>query len=140
MPAYATVDDLAAWIDGDLPDNAKAVLRSAAYAVREATSTAYYPADKVTGLPTDASTLAAFRDATCAQAAAIIQLGIDPLMGGSTDPQVESAVGIGSAHVQYADAALAVQARQQVLNGLCQEAARILRQSNIVLGVTWVVG
>lgn len=140
MPAYATTDDLAEWIDGDLPDNAKAILRTAAYAVREATSTAYYSADQNTGLPLDVTTAAAFRDATCAQAAALIALGIDPLAGGGTEASVERSVGIGSARIEYADANDAAQARAQLLGGLCQEASRIIRQSNIVLGRPWVVG
>jgi hypothetical protein len=140
MPAYATQDNLASWIDGDLPANAKAILRSAAYAVREATETAYYAADPTTGLPTDAGVAQAFQDATCAQAAAMIQQNVDPLMGGGSDAQVESAISIGSAHIVYADAALSAESRAQLLGGLCLEASRILRQSGIRLGRPWVNG
>ena len=140
MTPYASTDDLAAWLGADAPANATLLLRTASYAVREATETAYYAADPVTGLPTATATLAAFRDATCAQAAALHAIDIDPTAGGALEVGVQTSIGIGSARITYADAAEAVAAKQQILGGLCLEAARILRQANIVLGVPWVVG
>lgn len=142
MPTiYATADDLATWLgDTPAPANAVALLRSASMAVTEATETAFYAADS-NGLPTDAKTLQAFKDATCIQAAALMAFGVDPNAGGTLEAgAVESSVGILSARVTYADAAAGVDAQQQLLNGLTLDAQRALRQAGIHLGVPWIVG
>lgn len=140
MTPYASTDDLTAWTGTTAPANATLLLRTASYAVREATETAYYAADPVTGLPTDTKTLGAFRDATCAQAAALAAADIDPTFGGTLEPGVQTSIGIGSARITYADAADAVAAKQDLIGGLCLEARRILRQAGIVTGVPWIVG
>ena len=138
---YAQPDDLAAWMEADAPANATRLLRTASLAVREATETAFYAVDSVTGLPTDATLLQAFNDATCSHAAALYTFSIDPLAGGTLESgMVESAVGIGTARITYADATAALEAQGELVNGICLEASRILRQSGIVLGIPWVVG
>ncbi len=139
-PAYASTDDLAAWLEADAPDNASLLLRSAAYAVREATSTAFYAADPTTGLPTDATVAAAFKAATCAQAAALAALDVDPNLGGTIDTAVETSIAIGSGKVEYADSAYAAKSRIATLTGLCLDAARELKMAGIQLGVVWTVG
>lgn len=139
-PVYATADDLAAWTDQEAPANARALLRSAAYRVREATATAFYPADAATGLPTKPELLEAFRDATCAHAAFMAAEGIDPFAGGTYDATVESDVQVGSGRVGYADANAAAAIRIQAVQGLCPEAWLILRQSGLRWGAPWVVG
>ena len=142
MPLYATPGDLTVWMTPTpTPTNATVLLRTASYAVREATQTAYYPADPVTGLPTEPVTLAAFRDATCAQAAAYAAFGIDPLTGGGLlGGVVETGAQIGTARLTYGDATTALQSRIALVNGLCLEAHRILRQAGITLQVPWIVG
>lgn len=140
MPVYATSDDLSAWTGSPAPTNAAGLLRTASFAVQEATETAFYQVD-VNGLPIDSNVLAAFRDATCAQASAMTTQGVDPLAGGTyTSDGVEQSVGIGSARIQFADAADAIWASQQLLQGLCPEAQRILRLAGIQVGVPWVAG
>lgn len=136
-PAYATLDDLAQWVDDDLPTTSPAILRSAAYAVADEVALAVYSTDPSTGLPTDPALIAAFRDATCAQAAWLITNDIDAFSGGAT-ARLEDSVAIGSARVNYADAADAAAARRRGLDGLCPEACRILAHAgltNIVLNV-----
>lgn len=137
-PIYATVDAFAEWIDTDLPANARALLRTASMAVREATEAAWYDTDPATWMPTDASVAQAFSDATCCQAAFLNATGYDPFAG--FESSVEVAVGVGSAKVQYADAADAAAARQAAIYGLCPEAWRILRQARIYYNSPWVVG
>lgn len=138
---YATDADLTAWMAPTaLPANSAQLLRTASFAVREFTETAYYACD-TTGMPTDPVQLQAFKDATCAQAAAMASFQVDPLAGGVLESSlVESAVGIGTAKISYGDAAAAVQGQLQLLNGLVLEAARILRQAGLVVTAPWVVG
>jgi hypothetical protein len=139
---YATPTDLTAWMAPTvIPANATQLLRTASLAIREATETAFYAADPTTGLPTDTVLLQAFNDATCAHAAALYTFSIDPLAGGTLESGVvESSVGIGTARITYADAAAALAAKGELVNGICLEASRILRQAGIVLGVPWIVG
>lgn len=140
MPVYATSDDLSSWTGAAAPSNAVQLLRTASLAVQEATQTAFYAVDEADA-PTDATVIAAFRDATCAQAAAMIAQAVDPLAGGTySSDGVEQSVGIGTARVQFADAAEAIEAQQQLLQGLCPEAQRILRLAGIQVGVAWVAG
>ena len=136
---YATPDDLAAWTGTQAPTNALQLLRSASLAVREATELCYYPVDG-NNMPTDATQLQAFNDATCCQAAALAALEVDPTAGGTIVPDVESSVKLGSASVSYADADIAAQAKNQAINGLVNDAQRILRDAQITPTVPWVTG
>lgn len=140
---YATAEDLTSWltISGATPPaNPGGYLRTASMAVTEATETAFYATDSQ-GLPTDAKTLQAFKDATCAQAAALAAFEVDPTAGGILEGgQVETSVAILSARVTYADNQAAVDGQKQLLEGLVPEARRILRQAGLMLGVPWVVG
>lgn len=139
-PAYATSADLATWLGTAAPANAAALLRTAAYRVREATATAFYAADPVTGLPTATNLVQAFKDATCSHAAFLFTEGIDPNSGGTHDPSVESSAGVGSGQVTFADANAAATIRWQALQGLCPEAWLILKQSGLRFGAPWLVG
>lgn len=140
---YAAASDLSAWLSltgTPMPDFPGGYLRTASMAVTEALETAFYATDP-NGLPTDAKTLQAFKDATCAQASALIALEIDPAAGGILQGgQIEQAVQILSARVTYADSGAAVEALQQVLGSLVPEAARCLKQAGLVIGVPWIVG
>lgn len=64
--AYATVDDLAAWIADPVPADAARMLDRASELVAEQIQFAVY-ATNSTGDPTDTTVLTALRDATCAQ-------------------------------------------------------------------------
>ncbi|GAB3224132.1 hypothetical protein GCM10027447_12440 [Glycomyces halotolerans] len=73
-PVYATPQEYADWLHPesapgaeDPPAGAERALRAASARVRKLTRTACYETDE-NGLPTDSDVLAAFRDATCAQA------------------------------------------------------------------------
>jgi hypothetical protein len=137
---YATSADLADWMTPTaLPANAAQLLRTASMTVHEATMTSYYDVDG-TGLPTDATTLQAFKDATCAQAAALSLAGIDPLSGGVLKSGVASQKAVGSARIDYADATAAAASRQALTTDLCTEAHRILQQAGIMLEAVWTIG
>lgn len=139
-PVYATVDDLAQYMDADLPANGKAYLRVASNRVREYTETSWYATDPATGLPTDQGYIDAFNEATCAHAAAMITLGIDPFAGGAESAGVEESVGLGTAKVTYADAADVVALRRHVLYYLAPEAVRVIANARIAVNVPWVLG
>lgn len=64
---YATTADLANFLQDVPPANARKLLVQASRDIERATKTAIYDTD-TNGFPTDAAVLAAFRDATCAQA------------------------------------------------------------------------
>jgi hypothetical protein len=140
---YAAPPDLSAWLalsGAQMPEFPGGYLRTASMAVTEATETAFYATDS-DGLPTETKTLQAFKDATCAQAAALIAFEIDPTAGGTLEAGgVETSVAIGSARITYADTIAAIEAIQQLLGGLTRDAALILRQAGIQLGIPWIVG
>lgn len=134
---YATSSDLATWTGTTAPANATQLLRSASLLVRDATAAAYYTVDTA-GLPTDAVLLQAFKDATCAQAAAWAALGIDPSIGGVLTNSVKTSKGIGSASIGYGDSTAATVARANALAGLVPEARRILNAAGLVLTAPWI--
>jgi hypothetical protein len=135
---YATNADLTAWLAGAaLPANATVLLRSASMLVRSSTVTALYDVD-TEGLPSDATVLEAFTDATCAQAAFWAAAGVDPVAGGvSTTAPVRSKK-LGSGAVEYdtgvSASVTAFSAKQAAANSLCGEAWMILQQAGIVPG------
>lgn len=129
---YATSADcwgVGSWTGNAAPSNAATLLRSASLLVRDATATAVYAVD-ANGLPTDATILQAFKDATCAHAAALQTAGIDPAAAGTT-PGI-SATAIGSASVTYAGAAEAAAARQRLTTELAPEALMVLRSAGLL--------
>jgi len=135
---YATNADLTAWLAGAaLPANSTVLLRSASLLVRSSTVTALYDVD-TEGLPSNATALEAFTDATCAQAAFWAAAGIDPTGGGvGTSAPVRSKK-LGSAGIEYdtsVNASVAAfSAKQAAANSLCGEAWMILQQAGIVPG------
>lgn len=143
---YATVDQLEAWLQSAVPDNAPAMLRSASMDVRAATRCDYYDTD-TTGLPTDAATLAAFANATCCQVAMWIAAGINPAGGiaaviGSTGAVSSSGIGTGS--IAYSTAAVTsvqnINALQDAVQTLCPEAVEILLEAGLCQNGPWVIG
>lgn len=136
MLTYATTDDLQTWIGAAVPTDADQLLRTASMAVRDATMTNYYPVDG-TGLPTDAKTLQAFKDATCAHAAALSDAKVSATAGGVLAANVATSKKVGSASIDYAGAGAATQAKQALLAGLCPEGVQILRQAGIACAAPW---
>lgn len=139
MLVYATSADLTKWTGTTAPDNADQLLRTASLAVRNATKTARYDVD-TDGLPTDADTLQAFKDATCAQAAALAAAKVDPAAGGVLKAGVATSKSVGSASIGYADSAAAAAAKQALLTSLCPDAASILTQAGLVTVAPWTFG
>lgn len=140
---YATSDDLSAWSGQTAPPNATQLLRRASGLVRKATATAFYATD-TTGLPTDAGTLQAFKDATTAQASMWAAAGIDPTGGGVAVVAPLRAKKIGSAALDYDTSAsssvTAYSARSAAAVTLCIEAVDILQAAGINLINPWVAG
>lgn len=131
--------DLATWMAADAPANATVLLREASRMVLDATSTGYYETDD-TGMATDAQTAAALNQATCIQAAAWNAIGYDPLAGGVQVSAVKSQKAIGSARIQYADAAQAAQARADAITGLVPAAVQVLELNNLLTPRVWTYG
>lgn len=126
--AYATTEDLVdgGWIDGDPPAAADRFLRSASFVVARAAYRDPY-SDTPTG--TDAEAL---RDATAAQAASWIALGIDPAKLGIDGPPLVKSSTILSGKVEYDTAAHAA-ARSEAVSELAPEAEAIL----FAAGLLW---
>lgn len=125
MITYATTDQLGAWItDGSL-DNADALLRSATILVARACERDLYT-DSPTG--TDAQALA---DATCAQAATWIALGVDPAKAGTDFPAPVKSSTVLGANVQR-DTTAQSAAIVTAAAGLCPLAIDILQTSGLL--------
>lgn len=139
MLVYAAPADYATWTGAAAPANITALLRSASLAVREATEMCFYATD-TTGMPTDTGILQAFNDATCCQAAFLNTADVDPNQGAVVTASVEQATRIGSASITFADATAAAAAKQQAVEGLCLDAARILRNAGLTPKPPWQVG
>ncbi|HEY9409329.1 MAG TPA: hypothetical protein VIQ30_22650 [Pseudonocardia sp.] len=129
MLVYATTDDLTTWTGEAAPANAAILLRSASGLIGEQTSLALYDVDAA-GLPTDPAVVEAFRDATCAQAAAWAALGVDPVKGPAGVTPAVVGKQLGTAQLQYA--APATDARAAVTTQLVDDARRILTQAGLL--------
>lgn len=133
--SYASAEDFTEWTQQPAPPNAAALLRSASMLVRGATITAIYGADS-NGIPTDGAVLSAFRDATCAQAAAWVTAGIDPAGGGVAASAPVRSKKLGSKSVEYDtsvnSSVTAFQARKTATSSLTYEAWLILSQAGLV--------
>ncbi|GAA2037368.1 hypothetical protein GCM10009740_31460 [Terrabacter terrae] len=130
MLVYATPEDLAPWTGATVPDNAEQLLRVASGLVADATITAWYTAD-ASGLPTSTPIAQAFKDATCAHAAAMATAKVDPAGGAAVGVGAAVRKKVGSAEVEYAGAADAAAARSRLVDTLCPEAVRILRAAGL---------
>lgn len=136
-PALATPTDLATWTGTTAPSNAVQLLRSCTTLVLNATESAYYPFDPLTGLATETQTLEAMRDATCIQAAAWAALGINPATGGVLTSKVKQSTKLLSGSITYADSADAAAARKLAYENLVPEAMARLQQVNLLNGSPW---
>ncbi|MFJ2619694.1 hypothetical protein [Glutamicibacter sp. NPDC087344] len=91
------------------------------------------------GMPRHADRAAAFKEATCEQAAFWAANGLDPSAGELVEvgKRVASSKSIKGATVSYdaADAASAKQARVNALRVLCTSAFQILRNAGLISAV-----
>lgn len=136
----AQPSDLAAWTGVAAPANATQLLRSATQLVLTVTDADFYDVDIATGMPTDAITLQALQDATCIQAAAWVAIGYDPSSGGVLKTVVETSTKLGTAQIQYADAAYAAVSQVDAINHLVPDAMRRLRLEGLGELNPWVFG
>lgn len=141
MPIYASGSELVEFMFGEgsseqPPANAHKLLRKASGLVRRATRAAVYPAAHETGLPIRARDIAAFREATCAQAAAWSEANVDPGTLGSSDASVRriASKSLGSASTTYEANAAADEARNALLSGdaLVSEAWDVLDAAGLL--------
>ncbi|GAB2457572.1 hypothetical protein [Xylanimonas ulmi] len=127
MPVYANPTDLTEgqWLP-EVPDNAAALLRAASALLRRATNAAIYPVDDEYR-PTDPALIDGFRDIVCAQVAAWVGAGIDPVavQTGAAGGVVASK-GMGGKSISFAGADQAAAARVWAATHLGVEAQDIL--------------
>lgn len=146
MLIYATDADLT---DGDVPwlpstpANSGSLLRSASLLVAESTAGSLYCADD-TGLPTDSIVLDAFTQATCAQVAQWVALGMDPLNLGLDASAPVRTKALDGASIGYdtsvTTSAQALAARQAAATELCSQAIQILREVRLLPGHVRTIG
>lgn len=135
-PVYADSTDLAAWTGVAAPANATRLLRSAALLVRTATAADVHAVDSA-GLPTDATLLTAMQEATCAQVAAWVALGIDPAGGAPSAPAVVTSRTQGGRSESYAVDATTTAETRTAVTTLCPESVAILRQAGLASAGVW---
>lgn len=139
MIVHATTDDLAAepWLFD--PPNAAQLLRAASSLIDRETVTAVYGVNSDTGRARDQRILDALRDATCAQAATWVALGVDPLKGGADPSAAVRRKSLGSGTIEY-DTATVAAARTQAADSLAPEAAQILASAGLLTPRVWAHG
>lgn len=134
MPVYATSSDLDAYATTEgvtVPAGAAGKLRSASRLIRHETKTARYTADTA-GLPTDTALLAAFRDATCAQALYWAGLGIDPVKGAAGVRPIAAQKSIGGTSIGYQVYASTAEANANAASVLGPDAWYILDDAGLL--------
>jgi hypothetical protein len=136
---YATADDLATYSPNlDHPDDVAGYLRAASGLVGRATRRAVYTVNG-SGVPTDATVLAALRDATCEQVTQWTRAGVDPT--GTAPASNEGAVksrtvtsGPRSTAETYADPSPPMS-----IDYLCPSAVGILADAGLIAGAVFAV-
>lgn len=138
MMQYATPAELAHHLDPDnlapeIPTLATVLLRRASELVRDATAGAQYPVDS-DGYPTVPSTIAAFRDATCEQAASWSLHGIDPRKGRAGAKLVVTTKALLGGSIGYGQSAGVQDAIEDLSAGdtLAESAWQILRRAGLI--------
>lgn len=130
---YATTADLANYLYGPPPDGAQRMLARASRRIGDLIRCSVYDADTVTGMPTDATILAAVRDATCAQVEWWVATGDE--IGAASQMQ---SVSIGSVSLGrgYSGAGSATGADQT----MSEEAVEHLRRAGLLTGDVYSAG
>lgn len=123
MITWATSSDYLAWAGvQSAPPGLPAAVRAAHRAVRTATLTARYDTG-TDGAPVDEATRAAFREAVCAHAAYLLDLG------DTTGAAAGTEVTVGSVRVKRGDT-----------TGLAAEALRILQDAGLAGSQPHIIG
>lgn len=128
----ASPADLQDWTDEDPPANAVPILRACTAIVLDAVQGSYYDVDPETGYATDLILAKTMTEATCIQAAAWIELGINPLAGGIDLGGVKSSKKIGTASFTIAGAESTAAAKAYAAKYLVDDAVTKLRQQNLI--------
>ncbi len=132
MRIYATTEDLTAWISPvAVPTNAAGLLRSASGLIRSETKTAVY-ATGTDGYPTDTALIAAFMEATCAQAKFWTDHKIDPSLGAAGVAPLAASKSIGGASIQYSTYVSTAEARANAAGVLGPDAWYILADAGLL--------
>lgn len=130
LTVYATADDLLGaeppWLT-EAPEDVDRYLRAAMFAVAEAANRNPY-GDTPTGSEADA-----LRDATCAQVAGWIALGINPDRQGADGPKAVKSSGVLTGKVEYDTSATADTVKSLAEGELVPQAEAILA----VAGLLW---
>lgn len=139
---YVTNTDVQNWM-GSTPANVASLIRQASLMIREATRFCWYATDPVTLFPTDANILQAFKDACCAQIEFWVANNLDPVAILNPGNAVATKK-IGTAEIQYQNqgsgSVAGYERRVAAANTLCDQALRILSDSNLQLSGVWVIG
>ena len=146
MLIYASSDDLTSgetpWLTAT-PTNAGSLLRSASLIVSRETKAAFYDTDS-DGYPTDTVTREAFRQATCAQVAGWVSLGIDPMNLGLDGKAPVRSKQLDGAAIGYdtsaSVSAAALATRQAAADDLNSQAVEILREAGLLGTRVWGYG
>jgi hypothetical protein len=134
MRIYADTDDLTAWMSpAAVPADAAGLLRSASGLVRSETKTAVYATDD-DGYPTDTALIAAFMEATCAQAKFWADHGINPSLGAAGVAPLAASKSIGGASIQYSTYVSTAEARANAAGVLGPDAWYILSDAGLLGG------
>lgn len=132
MRIYADTDDLTTWMSpAAVPANAAGLLRSASGLIRSETKTAIYSTD-ADGYPTDTALIAAFMEATCAQAKFWIDHKIDPSLGAAGVAPLAASKSIGGASIQYSTYVSTAEARANAAGVLGPDAWYILSDAGLL--------
>lgn len=132
MRIYATTEELTAWLaPTPAPANAVGLLRSASGLIRSETKTAIYATDTL-GYPSDVTTRAAFKDATCAQAKFWADHKIDPSLGAAGVAPLAASKSIGGASIQYSTYVSTAEARANAAGVLGPDAWYILNDAGLL--------
>ena len=140
MLVYATPTQVREYAHAvELPEDDQVLvrlIRMASATIRNATRRAIYDTTPA-GLPKDVDVEEAFREATCAQVAAICTAGLEAevFTGGVTQPAVVRSSSINGGSVTY-DTSSADDARALLLGGgLCPEATMLLDAEGLLRGL-----
>ena len=126
LAEYATEQDLANWLTVSNPDNAVSLLRSAMIRVARACNLDPYQTP-------DPSITDPLRDATCAQVASWVALGIDPAKSGTDMPGPVKSATLLDKKIDR-DTTSASKLLESAVTDLCDEAQSILHSAGLLLG------
>lgn len=123
LVVYATEQDVSGWVATE-PDNVDSLIRSASIRVARACDISPYQTP-------DPSSTDALRDATCAQVASWVALGVDPAKSGTDLPGPVKVSALLDARIER-DTSAATKLLETVAEDLCEDAVAILLQAGLL--------